>query len=460
MNLPEDFVTKYTRLLGDEAPAFFASYDLPAHRAFRINPLKEQEKLSDTNAQGQLPYGKWGYLGGVAGHSVDHVTGLVYSQEPSAQFVGEVLAPQPGETVLDLAAAPGGKTTHLASFMQQKGLLWTNEIFMNRAKILSENVERWGVENAVVSSQSPDQLAKRLPEFFDKILLDAPCSGEGMFRKDPAAMQYWSEDYPAECASRQREILTETVKMLKPGGTLVYSTCTFAPEEDEQMVAWLLENYPEFEIDPIEKPADSGIQDGRSAWSNSTIDMSGTARLWPQDLPGEGHFVARLKKRQEEGGEAAQIKAFKPANLPAEQKVLLKEFLAATCPGLTCPADRLTLFGDHLFLVPAGTPDLTKFKILRAGLALGTFKKKRFEPDQALALALHPSQVSQSYALDENDWARYVHGDVIQTDSDLQKGWVLMTANGNGVGWAKYSAGQLKNFYPKGLRFLVQKDKA
>jgi NOL1/NOP2/sun family putative RNA methylase len=460
IELPEAFVTRYTTLLGDEAEDFFASYDAPVQKGFRINPLKAQQQLAQTVSQGQVPYGKWGHYGQVNGRSIDHVSGLVYSQEPSAQLVGELLAPQPGETVLDLAAAPGGKTTHLASFMQQTGLLWANEIFLNRAKILSENVERMGVQNAVVTSHAPAELSAQLPGFFDKILLDAPCSGEGMFRKDPDAMQYWHTHYPEENAQRQREILNEALKMLKPGGQIVYSTCTFSPEEDEKIIAWLLGEYPELEVVAVDKPAEWQVSDGRPEWSDAPADiaqeMTKTIRLWPHQLRGEGHFVAKLTKKSATLADEGTIKPLAATRLSKEQLTLVTDFVQATTPELSLDTQRLVLFGDRLYLAPVGTPDISRFKVVRLGLELGTFKKKRFEPAHALAMALQPKDCHQSYVLaNDDEWATFMHGDVLRPDVQLEKGWVLMTANGNGVGWAKYVDGQLKNFLPKGLRFTA-----
>ncbi|CAH1850045.1 RsmF rRNA methyltransferase first C-terminal domain-containing protein [Convivina intestini] len=454
MPLPEAFIQKYENLLGADAPAFFASFNQPVQKGYRLNPLKDLTSFLSQSSDPKLPYGQWGYYGRVDGHSIAHVTGVQYSQEPSAQFVGEVLAPKPGERVLDLAAAPGGKTTHLAAFMKGQGLLWANEIFMNRAKILSENVERLGLQNVVVSSQTPAELAQKLSGYFDKILLDAPCSGEGMFRKDPDAIQYWHENYPLECSLRQKEILASAVQMLRPGGTLVYSTCTFAPEEDEQMIAWLVATYPEFRIDPIIKPANSHISDGQVAWGDSLTQLQGTARLWPNLVQGEGHFVARLVKTDDDS-KTFVPKVSKPVKLSTEEQGLLTDFCDQNLANFDLDFQRLVRFGDRLFLAPVDCPDLKSFKILRPGLALGSFKKQRFEPDHALALALSAQQVQQSYELDEAEWPQYVHGDVLTSRTNFAKGWVLILVQGNGLGWAKYVNGQLKNFYPKGLRFNV-----
>lgn len=452
MALPKAFIAKYQDLLGNESGPFFEALSGPVDKGFRVNPLKESQELINLKKDQPIAWSTNGYFGQVDGKSVDHTTGFVYSQEPSAQFVAEVLAAQPGERVLDLAAAPGGKSTQLAGQMRGKGLLWTNEIFFSRAKILSENIERFGVTNAIVSSADSKDLAKTLPAYFDRVLLDSPCSGEGMFRKDPEAMTYWSKEYPDECAERSKGILENAVKMLCPGGVLVYSTCTFAPEENEQTIAWLLATHPEMSLIPIDKVAGSGITDGRPEWADGNPDLTMTARLWPQNLPGEGHFVAKLQKSVE-AEVAKSVKEQKPSRLSNDEATLLKDFLTETVPGLAVDDRRLITFGDRVFLMPVACPAFGKIKILRAGLCLGTFKKKRFEPDHALALAIHPSQVKQCFAIDdEKNWAAYIHGEAISTKVDLAKGFVLMTAGGNGVGWAKFVNGQLKNFYPKGLR--------
>ncbi|CAK1227844.1 RsmF rRNA methyltransferase first C-terminal domain-containing protein [Fructobacillus tropaeoli] len=457
MDLPQAFIDKYQDLLGSASGPFLQALQEPGQKGFRINPLKAQQTPRDLSLTKKVPYGQWGYFGQVAGKGIDHLTGLVYSQEPSAQFVGEVVNAKPGEKILDLAAAPGGKSTHIASQLNGQGLLWTNEIFFARAKILSENIERFGVKNAIVSSMDASDLAKALPAYFDKVLLDAPCSGEGMFRKDHDAIQYWSAYYPTECAMRSHEILESAVKLVRPGGELIYSTCTFAPEEDEQTIAWLVKHYPEFTIEAIDRPAGSGIQAGRPEWADGNPDLARTARLWPQDLPGEGHFVARLKKAElaEDERPVKAPKAQKPSKMSQADVTLMEHFFQESLPGFDLDESRLRTFGDRVFLLPVDCPDLSKTKVLRAGLCLGTLKKNRFEPDHALALAVNPSQAGkQVYDLDaHDDLATYIHGDVINTKDDLQKGFVLMTANGNGLGWAKFVNGQLKNFFPKGLRY-------
>lgn len=452
MALPVAFQEKYRQLLGDEADEFFHALAAEPTKAFRVNPLKAGQELTDTTAETPIPWSRFGYYGSVYGHSVDHTDGLIYSQEPSAQLVGELAAPQPGQKVLDLAAAPGGKSTHLASFMNQAGLLVSNEINRKRAGILSENMERFGVANALVTNHDATALAKVFPEYFDTIVLDAPCSGEGMFRKDPDAMQYWSADYPAENAARQKDILTDTIKMLKPGGTLVYSTCTFAPEEDEQVIAWLLDNYPEFSIVPVDKVA--GFDDGRPEWADGNPALKDTVRLFPNHVAGEGHFMAKLHKA--DGEVTAKPVKLAKSNVTAEQQKLWDAFANGNLT-IDMPNTLIT-FGDQLYAIPEGTPRLNGLQVLRAGLHLGTFKKKRFEPSLALALALQPVQFKQSYALTLDEWQKYVHGDtfMIEKDESYANGWYILTMAENGVGFGKLVNGQMKNFYPKGLRFIAQ----
>lgn len=455
MELPVAFVEKYTHLLKDEATSFFAAFDAPVKKAYRINPLKENQELVDTPDDGHLEYSPFGHLGKVYGHSIDHTSGLVYSQEPSAMFVGEVAHPQVGEFVLDLSAAPGGKATHLASYLQQTGLLVANEIIKKRSQILAENIERFGTKNTVVTNESPARLSKQLPQFFDKIIVDAPCSGEGMFRKDPDAMTYWDADYPAKCASLQREILADAVKMLKPEAELIYSTCTFAPEENEQMIAWLLETYPEFSVLPIDKPA--GIDDGRPEWADGNPELSKTARIFPNHFNGEGHFVAKLKWCAQDSQPAKQI--LEKSNLTVEQAKQWQTFADANL--VTPLQGTLLTFGDQLYCLPEGMLSIKKLSVVRPGLHLGTFKKNRFEPSLALGLTLKPHEVKQHVTITKEDWIKYVHGDTVMLPAApaTGNGWYQVVINGNGLGFAKVVGQTLKNYYPKGLRFIYHEQR-
>ncbi|MTB63997.1 23S rRNA methyltransferase [Streptococcus sp. zg-86] len=434
MVLPNDFIEKYEQLLGAQAPAFFDSFQEEPVAGFRTNPLKETQWSFDHKIE-QMP---WSYYGKVSGRSVEHVTGLVYSQEPAAQVVGQVAAPQEGMKVLDLAAAPGGKSTHLLSYLGNIGLLVSNEISKKRSKILVENIERFGARNVLVTNESAERLAGVFADYFDMIILDAPCSGEGMFRKDPGAIDYWSSDYPSECAELQKEILRAAMEMLAPNGQLIYSTCTWAPEENEEIVQWLLDHY---EVELVDIPKINGMVEG--------IGFSETARMYPHLFKGEGQFVAKFQYH----GKKASSKKLKgnQSNLNREQKQLWQEFSQGS---LMFKAEGiLQVFGDELYLLPHGLPDISKLRIARNGLHLGTFKKKRFEPSFALGLALRSDEVKYRVEISEEDFFRYVAGQTLAVSTELTNGWYQVSVAGNGLGFAKVVSGTLKNSFPKGLRF-------
>lgn len=436
MQFPSDFIEKYNNLLGDEAKDFFASFDQEAVSAYRTNPLKKQQK----DFPDAIPETPWGHYGKISGKSADHATGLVYSQEPAAQMVAQVVSPAKGSRVLDLAAAPGGKSTHLLSYLDNTGLLVSNEINPKRSKILVENIERFGARNVVVTNTSADKLAKVFKNYFDTIVFDGPCSGEGMFRKDPEAIQYWHKDYPSELAQLQKDILSDGLKMLAPGGQLIYSTCTWSPEENEGVVAWILENYPDLEL--VQIPKWNGMRGG--------IDFPETARMYPHYFKGEGQFVAKFQDKRVP--EQTRIKEGK-SNLNKEQKQLWEDFankhLKTSLNGL------LQVFGDNLYLLPKGLPDLSKVKIARNGLHLGVFKKKRFEPSFALGIALTSDEVVSSIELTQDQFAQYVSGNVVTLDQAQPNGWYQLLVDGNGFGFAKIVGNMVKNNYPKGLRFHI-----
>lgn len=339
----------------------------------------------------------------------------------------QLLDPRPGERICDLCAAPGGKTTQIAGRMDGKGFLLCNEINPKRAKILSRNIERMGVANALVTNEHPERLADRFPGFFDRILVDAPCSGEGMFRKEEAAVTDWSEETVTMCARRQAEILHSAAKMLRPGGRLVYSTCTFAPEEDEGTVGAFLAAHPEFSPEPVDAP-----------WFEAGENAS--YRLWPHKLLGEGHFAAVLRKSG-----TSDDDVFSPtvASLPKQWS----EF--ADAMGICLGAGRALTFGQSLYWVSDEMPDLARLKVLRPGLELGQVRKDRFEPAHALALWLRNCKCEVSFPPESESIRSYLHGDVIASNV---KGWCLVKAGNYSIGWAKGDGNVLKNHYPKGLR--------
>lgn len=436
MTLPIDFIDKYRDLLGEEAEAFLATFEQAPVAGFRVNPLKEKQLSVDHDP---IPGTKWSYYGKVSGKSMAHVSGLVYSQEPAAQMVIEAAGIEPGMRVLDLAAAPGGKSTHILSYLANQGILVSNEISSKRSKVLVENIERFGARNVVVTNASAAELARVFPAYFDVIVFDGPCSGEGMFRKDPAACQYWTKDYPGRCADLQREILQEALSMLAPGGRLVYSTCTWAPEENEQVVDWLLATYPELKLRPIRKI--NGMVGG--------INQEEAARMYPHHFQGEGQFVACLEDQRP--GQGQRVKKPSGPTITKQELGLWqqfeKEYLDTKLSGV------LQTFGDQLYLLPEGLPDLKGLKLARNGLHLGTFKKNRFEPSYALGLALTSQEVKQGIELTEEDFYAYASGLTLTLSEALPNGWYQVRVLGNGLGFAKVVGQTVKNYFPKGLRF-------
>ena len=427
--LPEKFLERIKQQLGDEYDAFLSSLERPRAVALRFNPLKGDRPALPFVGK-PVPWESDGFYydpNSRPGLHVFHEAGVYYLQEASAMAPVYLLDPQPGERVCDLCAAPGGKTTQIAGRMMGKGFLLCNEINPKRAKILSRNIERMAVPNALVTNEHPANLAQRFPGGFDKVLIDAPCSGEGMFRKEEAAVTDWSVETVEMCARRQAEILHSGAQMVRPGGRLVYSTCTFAPEEDELAVAAFLESHPDFEPEVIEAP-----------WF--VPGENGSHRMWPHKLLGEGHFAAVFRKKGDEECELTPIQGVK---LPKVWQQFAKEL------DIELPEGSAVLFGETLYWTPEGMPEIGRLKVLRPGLELGTVKKDRFEPAHALALWLKDCKNIQNYPADSKEMADYIHGNVVPSGI---RGWTLVTADGYSIGWGKGDGNVLKNHYPKGLR--------
>ena len=427
--LPEAFAERMKHQLGEEYPAFLASLERPRAVALRFNPLKG-EAPSLPFVGDRVPWEPMGYYydpQARPGLHPYHEAGVYYLQEASAMSAVALLDPQPGERICDLCAAPGGKTTQIAGRMAGEGFLLCNEYNPKRAKILSRNIERMGISNALVTNEHPQRLAEKLPGYFHRVLIDAPCSGEGMFRKEEAAVTDWSQETVEMCARRQAEILHSGAELVCPGGRLVYSTCTFAPEENEQTVTAFLENHPEFSLEAVEAP-----------WF--TPAGEGQFRLWPHKLLGEGHFAAVLRKSGTPEETTCDSRGEK---LPPLWERFAKEM------GIRLPAGKAVSFGQSLYWAPMELPDLRGLKVLRPGLELGEIKKDRFEPAHALALWLRTAAVTQDYSAQSPEIARYMHGEVVPSQ---QRGWCLVTVDGYGIGWGKGDGKVLKNHYPKGLR--------
>lgn len=492
MDLPEAFCQRMQGLLGEEAEEFFGAYGKGREYGLRYNPLKfTSKKEFEEKQQKELGYELspvpwctegYYYIGArQPGKHPWHEAGAYYIQEPSAMSAAELLGALPGDVVCDLCAAPGGKTTQIAGKMQGQGLLVANEFYASRAKVLAQNVERLCIANTVVLNEPTDHLAQAFPEFFDRILVDAPCSGEGMFRKEPRAAQEWSEENVALCAGRQQGILEHAAKMLKPGGVLVYSTCTFAPEENEQNICRFLQEHADFSLERTEvgeqyfshgraEWADMGCRKEDTSCSNADArcaqagELAKAYRLWPHKLCGEGHFLARLRKAQigcEGYGASAGEAGRKKKRCLVKKEAYIEEAKAGfyKFQEEALQADiserlrgRYVLFAQELYLLPEEMKDLTGLKVVRAGLHLGTCKKNRFQPSHALALYLRPQDVRQCVDLAGSGEAlKYLHGETVVCDGAL-KGWALVCVNGLSLGWGKAQGGVLKNHYPKGLR--------
>lgn len=427
--LPQAFLNRIQAQLGDEYEAFLQSLERPRAVALRFNPLKgEPPQLPFVGEN--VPWEPQGFYYDPAarpGLHAYHEAGVYYLQEASAMSAVTLLDPQPGERVCDLCAAPGGKSTQIAGRMMGEGFLLCNEWSPKRAKILSQNMERMGVFNALVTNETADRLAQKLPGFFDRVLIDAPCSGEGMFRKEADAVTDWSQETVEMCARRQADILDAGAKLLRCGGRLVYSTCTFAPEENEQAVTAFLKRNPQFTLETAVAP-----------WF--TPAGEGQFRLWPHKLLGEGHFVAVLRKIGEEEAAGTGCPGEK---LPKEWNAFAKEL------GIQLPEGKAISFGQTLYWAPTLLPELKGLKVLRPGLELGIVKKDRFEPAHALALWLKNCKNTISFGANSAQIKVYLHGDVVPAQT---KGWCLVQVDGYSIGWGKGDGIMIKNHYPKGLR--------
>ena len=386
MKLPQEFTDRMREMLGEEE---FARYEEsltePRYNGLRVNTLKmtpeEFQKISPFDLT-PIPWCSNGFYykkeENPAKHPYYHA-GLYYIQEPSAMTPASFLPVEPGEKVLDLCAAPGGKTTELGAKLQKKGVLVSNDISISRTKALLRNIELNGIPNIVVLSEEPGKLSGRFHSYFDKILVDAPCSGEGMFRKDPLMVREWSPDKVEKYGALQKEIIIEAAKMLKPGGMMIYSTCTFAPEENEQTIEYLLGKFDEFSL--VELPLYDGFDQGHPEWSKTgREDLKKCRRLWPHRIKGEGHFVALLQKSPDCTPKKLRTYSYHPSKMAPELTDFLKEVK------LNLDTKRIEIHDERVYYMPEELPDIKGLRIVRAGLFLGNLKKKRFEPSQPLAM--------------------------------------------------------------------------
>lgn len=463
--LPEIFKERMKDSLSEEEYLDFLNSfdDDKRHHAFRINTLKADKSVLGRfpTSKEQVPWEDNGYYyesSDTPGKHPYHEAGLYYIQEPSAMAPVHFLDPQPGEKILDLCAAPGGKSTQIAVAMKGEGILVTNEINRDRARILSLNVERLGIKNALVTNETPQHLAEVFEGYFDKILVDAPCSGEGMFRKNEEAFSEWSPENVRLCAQRQEEILDCAEKMLLPGGTLVYSTCTFSADENERTILQFIRKHPDFHVQSV--PLVGGMEAGRPEWTDAdkseADEIIRSVRLWPHKVRGEGHFLCVLKRDGEllSSDSGRYVPGGRVKEASKAEKKIFEEFTQETFKNPDALKGTIFMFGDQMYLAPENMPSPNGLKVMRPGLHLGTMKKDRFEPSHALALALKKEEVQAfvDFEAGTSEIDAYLNGQTLRGLDKKEKGWRLICVDGYSTGWAKAAGGMLKNHYPKGLR--------
>ncbi|MER2598164.1 MAG: RsmB/NOP family class I SAM-dependent RNA methyltransferase [Caldilineales bacterium] len=469
--LPLAFMARMAELLDEEFPPFLAVLNQKPVPGLRVNTLKVGLERFAALSPWSLTPVPWCAEGFTldrkanAGTHTYHDIALYYLQDASAMAPAALLQPQPGERILDLCASPGGKSTQIAAALAGQGVLIANEIDRTRTEVLRRNLERWGARNALVLNERPEHLAKRWPGAFDRVVVDAPCSGEGMFRKNEEARYHWSEAHVAGCALRQGEILDDAALLVRPGGRLVYATCTFAPEENEGAIFAFLRRHPEYSL--VQAPWAEGLAPAVEAWAGwplrddalihdhaAAMHLNRGVRLWPHRLQGEGHFVAVMQRAG--AAPPATWRAAQPSRLSAADRAAIDAFwqplIAQPLPEPLLLRPLETQIAEVVAL-PADAPDTAGLRTARAGWRLGTLQKGRFEPSHALAMGLPAAAVLNR--LDEpigsEMVARFMHGETL--DVPGPEGWVLVTVEGFAVGWGKRSGGVIKNHYPKSLRW-------
>lgn len=497
IKLPEAFSETMRELLEEEADEFFSSYERPRTTGLRANGLKlPPDKLPQLApfARESIPWAVGGYYSEEEDRPGKHPyyhLGLYYVQEPSAMLPAELLDVRPGHRVLDLCAAPGGKTTQLASKLQDQGVLVANDNAPERTKALAKNMELSGIRNAVVLNEEPEKIADVFGAWFDRVLVDAPCSGEGMFRKDEDMARQWERHTVARYSEMQREILAHAARLVALGGRLVYSTCTFSPRENEGTIARFLADHPDFAVVPAELGTSHGISPGRPDWlsgqeaalltDEKRASLSGAIRIWPHRSRGEGHFAVLLERSgmSFETEIASAMQASSDSQVPPirrtkakpdrrkgqvregdEETGVLDKFETFRVDSLPDwkPPGRLHVRGQSLYAIPDGMPSLEKLQTVRPGWLLGAATKHRFEPSQALAMGLRGNEAQRILSLTavQPDCLRYLKGETLQplAGSLPGKGWTLVCIDGFPAGWGRYDGATLKNERLPGWRWV------
>ena len=512
MTLPAKFVERVLRDLGGtEGAALCAALDAEPPVSVRLNPAKtgaetvsagpdaglpvpEAAGLPALAIAGRVPWSRDGrYLAVRPSFTLDpdFHAGAYYVQEASSQFVGHLLAAvrTEGARILDLCAAPGGKATELGAKLKGKGMLLANDISNSRAKGLLKNLELFGIGNILVLSEEPGKLVSYFEGYFDKILIDAPCSGEGMFRKDKKMVKAWEEHGPSFFSKIQKSIIPQAAQMLRPGGMLLYSTCTFSPEENEQIIAWVLREFPEMQLIPMK--GYEGFSEGRPDLADGNPELKKCVRIWPHHMDGEGHFVALMqksrtpemddvspekssayiseadeepsdhddvKKKKAKKGRKDQKERNEAAGCTRQERAVLESFFADVKAEVDWK--RIEVRKGFAYYLPEGVEGKKNLVFVRNGLYLGEIRKDRFEPSQAFAMVLQKKEFASSIDFPEKDERviRYLKGktvDVSDLECGKEKGWQLVCVDGYPLGWGKLVNGTLKNKYLSGWRMKV-----
>jgi 16S rRNA C967 or C1407 C5-methylase (RsmB/RsmF family)/NOL1/NOP2/fmu family ribosome biogenesis protein len=485
--LPQAFAARMRELLGPEAAAFLDGYRRPAQRAVRANPLKLDPAALpgllgiDPDPVPWCPEAFFLPEGARIGSTLAHAAGLCYVQEPSALAVGEALDVRPGQRVLDLAAAPGGKATQVAARLGDGGVVVANEVQRGRVQALADNLDRWGSWRTMLAAETVAGLADRLPGAFDRVLLDAPCSGEGLFRRNPAAAAQWRPGQVRGSAERQRGLLADAARLVRPGGVLVYSTCTFAPEENEGQVARFLTTHPDWEV--LDLPTHPGFTPGRPDWTPAGPPaLARTVRLWPHHLRGEGHFIAKLGRQEAGTSPESRVPAAPAPGSPSpgyrgprrgsvagpevggsgvstvpmgrggRRGPVVDAWRAFAAEALVEEPVGVRVVGERVYGVVDEEVAGAGVRLVRPGLLLGRVRPGRFEPAHALGMAAGPGLARRGRELDDGEAAAWVRGGTLGHDGP--GGWTLVRWRGWPLGWGRAVGGTLKNHYPKGLRTM------
>lgn len=457
MKLPENFEVKMKELLKEEFPQYIACYEEPRYYGLRVNTgkisVEEFKKICPFEIE-PIPWIENGfYYDGETSVPSKHpyyFAGLYYLQEPSAMTPANRLPIEPGDKVLDVCAAPGGKATELGAKLGKSGVLVANDLSNSRAKGLLKNIEVFGIGNVLVLSEEPGKLENYFTEYFDKILIDAPCSGEGMFRKDKKMVKAWEEHGPEFFCNIQKSIILQAARMLKPGGMMLYSTCTFDSRENEQVIEHLLKEYPEFRVIPMKDY--EGFQSGMPEFTETKREeIRNTVRIFPHKMKGEGHYLALLQKGEpvERSLKGSSKKGKK--KLPEDLELFLNDI------SWEFDSNRMDLHGERVYYMPEDIPNVKGIRFLRTGLLLGELKKNRFEPSQALAMCLKKEEYGKTldFSAEDERIRRYLKGETLDVDdlvSEKEKGWYLVCVDSYPLGWGKLSRGTLKNKYLPGWR--------